>query len=198
MTNLPDDEGCRIYGTLQVPRVAGNFHVAPGHAFQGPGSSSMHMHDTSTIPSAKLNTSHAWQTLAFGKLDLDHPNPLDGVMKVNKATSPSSYQYYVKIVPTRLIALDGTESDSCEYSVSTMEKSVEPGNNEGSLPGVFVSYDMSPIMITYAEERKSTGQLATSVCAIVGGVFTLASLIDRFVYASLKTIEAKVELGKYA
>ena len=28
------DEGCRVYGTIDVSKVAGNFHFAPGKSFQ--------------------------------------------------------------------------------------------------------------------------------------------------------------------
>jgi hypothetical protein len=34
------------------------------------------------------------------------------------------------------------------------------------------------------------------VCAIIGGVFTVSSLLDGAVYRGLRTFQAKVELGK--
>jgi hypothetical protein len=37
-----EGEGCNIYGYLEVNKVAGNFHFAPGKSFQH---GSMHVHD---------------------------------------------------------------------------------------------------------------------------------------------------------
>jgi hypothetical protein len=38
---------------------------------------------------------------------------------------------------------------------------------------VFFFYDLSPIMVRYVEQRKSFLHFLTSVCAVVGGVFTV-------------------------
>ena len=35
-------EGCNVYGSLEVNKVAGNFHFAPGKSFQ---QANMHVHD---------------------------------------------------------------------------------------------------------------------------------------------------------
>src|SRR5690606_22433669 len=40
--NAMKGEGCQIYGHLQVNKVAGNFHFAPGKSFQ---QQHMHVHD---------------------------------------------------------------------------------------------------------------------------------------------------------
>lgn len=37
-----EGEGCNIYGFLEVNKVAGNFHFAPGKSFQ---QSNVHVHD---------------------------------------------------------------------------------------------------------------------------------------------------------
>ena len=52
------------------------------------------------------------------------------------------------------------------------------------LPGVFFIYDISPIMVKYTEKWTSFGHFLTSTCAIVGGVFTVAGLIDAAIYSS--------------
>ena len=37
----------------------------------------------------------------------------------------------------------------------------------------------------------------TSVCAIIGGIFTVAGIIDAFVYHGGQAIKKKVDLGKH-
>lgn len=36
----------------------------------------------------------------------------------------------------------------------------------------------------------------TSVCAIIGGVYTCAGLLDSFLYHSIRRVRQKMELGK--
>ena len=36
----------------------------------------------------------------------------------------------------------------------------------------------------------------TQLCAILGGVFTVAGMVDRLVYSSLKSFEKKLSLNK--
>jgi endoplasmic reticulum-Golgi intermediate compartment protein 3 len=50
--------------------------------------------------------------------------------------------------------------------------------------------------VRYTEERTSFLHFLTSVCAIVGGVFTVSGIIDAFIYHSGKAMKKKVDLGK--
>lgn len=43
---------------------------------------------------------------------------------------------------------------------------------------------------------RSIGHFATNICAIVGGVFTVAGIIDTLLYHSLNTFGNKIVLGK--
>jgi len=61
--------------------------------------------------------------------------------------------------------------------------------------GFFFMYDLSPIMVQFTEHRRSLAHFLTGVCAIIGGVFTVAGIIDSFVY-SIHTLQKKIELGK--
>lgn len=56
-------EGCNIYGSLEVNKVAGNFHFAPGKSFQYSG---MHVHDLMAFQTENINVSHTIHKLAFG------------------------------------------------------------------------------------------------------------------------------------
>ena len=57
-------------------------------------------------------------------------------------------------------------------------------------------YDLSPIMVKYTETSKSFAHFLTGVCAIIGGVFTVAGIVDSLLYHSLRTLKKKVDLGK--
>ncbi|KAJ1532439.1 hypothetical protein HK405_001114, partial [Cladochytrium tenue] len=63
------NEGCNLAGQLSVNKVAGNFHLAPGHIFQL--ATGAHVHDlTGDAASAGLatnNFAHVIHSLAFGQ-----------------------------------------------------------------------------------------------------------------------------------
>jgi preprotein translocase subunit SecG len=53
------------------------------------------------------------------------------------------------------------------------------------------------MVIIYTETSRSFLSFLTSVCAVVGGVFTVASLVDAFIYNADRTLRKKMELGKH-
>jgi len=57
-------------------------------------------------------------------------------------------------------------------------------------------YDLSPIMVKFSEKTKSFAHFLTGICAIIGGVFTVAGLIDSVLYSSMRSLGKKMELGK--
>lgn len=89
------------------------------------------------------------------------------------------YQYFLKIVPTQFLFLNGKQGRTFQYSVSKQD---QVAGFNGGLPGVFFMLDHSPMLIVYSESRISFGSFLTSVCAIIGGVFSVASIIDTILY----------------
>ncbi|KAI5641537.1 endoplasmic reticulum vesicle transporter domain-containing protein [Phthorimaea operculella] len=75
-------EGCQIYGYMEVNRVGGSFHIAPGKSFT---INHVHVHDVQPFSSSVFNTTHIIKHLSFGS-DIDGANtaPLDGVVGVAK------------------------------------------------------------------------------------------------------------------
>lgn len=70
-------EGCQIYGYLEVNRVGGSFHIAPGKSFV---INHIHVHDVNPFASTDFNVSHHINHLSFGQqLEEGTNNPLDGV-----------------------------------------------------------------------------------------------------------------------
>ncbi|XP_064652383.1 endoplasmic reticulum-Golgi intermediate compartment protein 3-like [Lineus longissimus] len=188
------NEGCRMYGYLQVNKVAGNFHFAPGKSFQ---QSHVHVHDVQAFAGMKFNMTHNISHLSFGA---DYPgivNPLDEVTTVSEKGS-QMFQYFVKIVPTTYVKLNGDVLYTNQYSVTKHRKqvSLSGASGEQGLPGTFFIYELSPMMVKYTEKNRSFMHFLTGVCAIIGGVFTVAGIIDSFIYHSAKAIQKKMEIGK--
>ena len=60
--------------------------------------------------------------------------------------------------------------------------------------GTYLFLTRAQVMIS--ERSSSFLHFLTSVCAIVGGVFTVSGIVDAFIYQGEKIIRKKLELGK--
>jgi hypothetical protein len=186
--------GCSVKGTFKIRKVAGNFHVALGKNLAAKSGQVTH---TSDVPKyqfsmsdiSKYNSSHIIHHLDFGStgklatLGLEK-YPLDNVTKILPATSKTAqYQYFIKIVPTEYETLGGSKRNSHQFSFTSHAREVSKSSSifiaHFPHPGVFFKYDFSPIMVSFKEEKSSLMTFLTSVCAIIGGVFTCAGLLTR-------------------
>ncbi|XP_059981031.1 endoplasmic reticulum-Golgi intermediate compartment protein 3 isoform X1 [Lagenorhynchus albirostris] len=197
------NEGCQVYGFLEVNKVAGNFHFAPGKSFQ---QSHVHVHaveihDLQSFGLDNINMTHYIQHLSFGE---DYPgivNPLDHT-NVTAPQASMMFQYFVKVVPTVYMKVDGEAPllsqvlRTNQFSVTRHEKVANGLMGDQGLPGVFVLYELSPMMVKLTEKHRSFTHFLTGVCAIIGGMFTVAGLIDSLIYHSARAIQKKIDLGK--
>ncbi|KAK0588854.1 hypothetical protein LWI29_006255 [Acer saccharum] len=187
-----EGEGCHIYGSLEVNKVAGNFHFSPGKSFH---QSNFHLLDLLAFQRDSYNITHSINKLAFGDYFPGVTNPLDGVQWMHE-NPYGMYQYFIKVVPTVYTSIRGYNIQSNQYSVTEHFRSSEFGRPE-SHPGVFFFYDLSPIKVTFKEEHISFLHFLTNICAIIGGTFAMAGIIDAFIYHGQKTIKKKMEIGKF-
>uniref|UniRef100_A0A2I3HK86 Endoplasmic reticulum-Golgi intermediate compartment protein n=1 Tax=Nomascus leucogenys TaxID=61853 RepID=A0A2I3HK86_NOMLE len=171
-------------------QVAGNFHFAPGKSFQ-----QSHVHGDLSGPLLPINMTHYIQHLSFGE---DYPgivNPLDHT-NVTAPQASMMFQYFVKVVPTVYMKVDGEVLRTNQFSVTRHEKVANGLLGDQGLPGVFVLYELSPMMVKLTEKHRSFTHFLTGVCAIIGGMFTVAGLIDSLIYHSARAIQKKIDLGK--
>ncbi|KAG0480371.1 hypothetical protein HPP92_011229 [Vanilla planifolia] len=130
-----DGEGCNIYGFLDVNRVAGNFHFAPGKSFE---QSNVHVHDLQAFQKESFNISHKINKLAFGDYFPGVINPLDSVQWLQQAPY-GMYQYFIKVVPSIYNDINGQAIQSNQFSVTEHFRAGEVGRIQ-ALPGVFFSF----------------------------------------------------------
>ncbi|KAG8792332.1 hypothetical protein FRC12_006402 [Ceratobasidium sp. 428] len=142
-------------------------------------------------------------------------HPLDGVEAHVSYDRVSTYdqtkaanwmfQYFMKVVSTEFKHLDGDVVRAHQYSLTNYERDISPGHDseierdshgvrtghgyEG-LPGAFFHFEVSPMMVVHKETRRSFAHFATSLCAVIGGVLTLASIVDSVAFATMDKIES--------
>lgn len=109
--------------------------------------------------------------------------PLEEVVQVPEEGA-GVYQYYVKLVPTLYQPLGGEPLETNQFSVATQFRpAVIQGIRQPVLPGVFFVYDFSPFMVRREEKREPLTELLVGLCAVAGGVFTVARLLDSWVFS---------------
>ena len=185
-------EGCQVLGHIDVSKVAGNFHIAPGKSSH---QNHLHVHDLQAFGSKQFNLTHQVRSLSFGDPIPGVRNPLDELNVTSESLS-LMYQYFIKIVPSVYKKLSGEVVSSNQYSFTKHRRPVREMAGEHGLPGFFVLYELSPMLIQYSEKRRSFMHFLTGVCAIIGGVFTVAGLVDSIIYRSSKVLKKKMEIGK--
>jgi len=164
---------------MKVNKISGNFHVAPGQSYK---SNNQHVHDLDIFKFASnFNMSHTIHYLGFGSKFPGVVNPLDETTKIWTHEGAPMYQYFIKIVPTVYQYRSGKILDTNQYSATDYERHLHAGANH-AIPGVFFNFDFSPIRVTYREGSHTFAHFLTNVCAIVGGVFTIASMIDSIIF----------------
>ncbi|GAA6042893.1 hypothetical protein JCM8097_002756 [Rhodosporidiobolus ruineniae] len=214
------EEGCNIAGKVRVNKVIGNFHLSPGKSFQNnqmhvhdlvPYLQGGQKHDFGHVvhhfsfgsesEEEFLNAYGADQGIDATKRSLGIVNPLDGI-KAHTEESNYMFQYFLKVVSTKFQFLDGRELNTHQYSVTQYERDLssnKPTDNHGGhqtmhgyagVPGLFFNYEISPLMVIHKETRQSLAHFLTSTCAIVGGILTIAGLVDAFVYGQKQRLKA--------
>merc|ERR1712083_41360 len=93
------------------------------------------------------------------------------------------FRYYIKLVPTLFVDHDGSEIFTNQLSVH--DTSSDPTGQKllkqdaaSSLPGLFFVYDFSPFIMSKVEKTKPWSYIFTSMCAIIGGLFSIAALVE--------------------
>ncbi|KAI7844497.1 hypothetical protein COHA_001856 [Chlorella ohadii] len=203
--------GCNFSGFVLVKKVPGALHFvarAPGHSFDY----------------LNMNLSHQVHYMYFGnkpsprrRAALKYMHPLgltDDWSDKLKGRSFShesngiTYEHYLQVVLTTIEPRNRPELqfDAYEYTVQSHQyTTANPANlpnagaglpeiGDGHVSAKF-TYKMSPIQIVVAEQPKQLYKFLTAICAVIGGVFTVAGIIDGMVH-QVNKIAKKVELGK--
>ncbi|KAI8098853.1 endoplasmic reticulum vesicle transporter-domain-containing protein [Halteromyces radiatus] len=195
-------EGCRMHGHLLVNKLRGNFHFSPGPSFTY---GSQHVHDVRNFLFSNYNFKHSINHLQFG--DQTHQvhkqkrtaalaltNPLDGT-KWGADEGVAMHQFFLKIVPTQFNFISGRyDLRTFQYSVSRQERNLALQSGASGAPGVYFHMDFSPMRVIYTELHKPLARVLVSICSIIGGIFTVASIVDGFLYKAGS--QRKNQMGK--
>jgi len=211
------DEGCNISGVIRINKVVGNIHLSPGRSFQTNSRNLYELVPYLRDDKNKHDWSHTINSFAFqGDDEFDYiksqvsrsmkqrlglgVNPLDGT-SAKTVKAQYMFQYFLKVVSTQFRTLDGKTAGTHQYSVTSFERDLTEGSQGDTaqgihvqhgisgIPGAFFNFEISPILIIHSDTRQSFAHFITSTCAIVGGVLTVASLIDSALFATERALK---------
>ncbi|CAN6930975.1 BnaCnng53630D [Brassica napus] len=193
----PVSGGCRIEGYVRAKKVPGELVIS--------AVSGAHSFDAS-----RMNVTHFVKHLSFGRLISDRlltdmkrllpylglsHDRLNGKWFVNegKFAANVTIEHYLQVVKTEVVSRRfGQEHSVIEEYEYTAHSSVAHGYY---YPVAKFHFDLSPMQVLISENPKSFSHFITNVCAIIGGVFTVAGILDS-IFQSTYGIMKKVELGK--
>lgn len=175
--------GCRLEVSFQINRVPGNFHLSTHSA----------AHQPSTIDMA-----HEIHEISFGddvrSLNLHGSfDPLRDTKRLD-GDSLHTHEYHLRLVPSIYEDLRSTQLRPFQYTYAH-KTYISMGFTGHVIPAVWFKYDINPISVKYVERRKPFYEFLCMTCAIVGGTFTVAGIIDSLVFTASNILE-KLELGK--
>lgn len=181
-TPLPE-VGCQFHGKFYINKVPGNFHVSTHSAAKQPD---------------QIDMSHIIQEVTFGEKLKNKEiqgsfNSLAG-RKSSNEDSIESHDYVMKIVPTIYEDLGGKKTTTFQYTYA-YRSYISFGHTGRVIPAIWFRYDLNPITVKYRETRPPIYSFLTTICAIIGGTFTVAGIIDACVFTASELLR-KAELGK--
>nr|ACJ84858.1 unknown [Medicago truncatula]AFK38683.1 unknown [Medicago truncatula] len=190
----PSTGGCRVEGYVRVKKVPGSLVVSARS-------------DAHSFDASQMNMSHVINHLSFGKkvtpramIDVKHWIPYLGInhdrlngrsfVNTRDLEGNVTIEHYIQVVKTEVITRKGYKLiEEYEY---TAHSSVAHSVN---IPVARFHLELSPMQVLITENQKSFSHFITNVCAIIGGVFTVAGILDSILHNTIKAMK-KIEIGK--
>jgi hypothetical protein len=188
-----EPDACNIHGSFELNKVAGNFHITAGKSI--PVIPRGHAHLAMMMDESDYNFSHRIDHFSFGDEASGVIYPLDG-SEILTSFHYHSFQYFMQIVPTELRTYSANV-DTYQFAVT--EKNRALNHNEGShgVPGIFVKYDLSALLIKVSEVHKPHWQFLIRLCGIIGGIFSVSGMLNGLMGLLAEVVCCRFKWGKY-
>jgi len=185
--------GCMISGLLHVQRAPGMLMIQ--------AKSDSHEFNWET-----MDVSHTVNHLSFGPFLSETDwmvmpphiaasvGSLDDKAYSSDQHVPTTHEHYVKVVRHEV-----TPPSAWKIKPVLAYGYVVHSNNiqkAGEVPTVRVNYDILPIVVQFSEKKQAFYHFITQLCAIVGGVFTVAGIVASITDKGINMVKKKQELGK--
>uniref|UniRef100_A0A0R3RY80 Endoplasmic reticulum-Golgi intermediate compartment protein 1 n=1 Tax=Elaeophora elaphi TaxID=1147741 RepID=A0A0R3RY80_9BILA len=180
---LSEEDGFIINQLVSIWQVPGNFHISTHAADTQPETYDMRHVIHSIVFGDDISTSQL----------LGSFNPLKN-REALQSDGSFTHDYVLKIVPSVYEDINGNKKYGYQYTYA--HKEYVTYHYSGKLmPALWFRYELQPITVKYTERRQPFYTFITSICAVVGGTFTVAGIIDASLF-SLTELYRKHQMGK--
>lgn len=116
----------------------------------------------------------------------------EGKEKTALALVPQAtiFEYYCNVVPTTYQGIADTRH---VYQFTVNSNRI----TNTHMPGIYLRYGMSPVTVKYSDFRMPFFTFMIQTLAIVGGLFTVAGLLEAVLHKGIQSVSKKIELGKF-
>jgi len=180
------DEGCLFEARFHINKIPGNFHLST-HSVDVQPDSYDFAHEIHEISFGSKIRKISSKNIRSSFNPLKERSKLDG-------NSLESHEYVMRVVPTTYEDISGTKLISISVYIRLQESHLIWTCGR-VIPALWFKYDLNPITVRYHETRPPLYHFLTTVCAIVGGTFTVAGIIDSCIFSATEIFK-KFELGK--
>jgi len=197
---MDEGQGCRIGGFLKVYRVPGNIHVA-SHPYQdivaSLKSQGKKFDFTYEIHHFSLGNKKDFDYISQHFEDLEMEHPADGVKGAPELEDDGTPKFmktlfYIVAVPSYF------EKGMIKYHVYQLISNYEVTHDSKHTLGesiLMFNFEFSPITENITQNHKNLVEFLISICAIIGGVYTMAGIVDSMIHKSV-SIVFKSRIGK--
>ncbi|KAK3101961.1 hypothetical protein FSP39_007659 [Pinctada imbricata] len=197
-------DACRVHGSLEVNKVAGNFHITAGKSI--PVFPRGHAHISMMVHESEYNFSHRIEKFSFGDSVNGIVNPLDGEEQI---TTDSEYcypqcidyhlfQYFMKVVPTEVRTYRAGNVNTYQYAVTERNRTINHSQGSHGIPGIFIKYDLNALKIRIREQHQPFLQFLVRLCGIVGGVFAVSGMLHNWTGTVVDIVCCRYGIGTKA
>lgn len=176
---IENEEGCRLKGYILVARVPGNFHI------------SFHVaHDlVAKLPRyllPRLKFTHVINHLSFGAENLStliesefgaqEIVNYDGI-KTKDFDGVTRHEYFLKVIPVQFV----NECNNNRISAFTYSLNLNSVQFHSLFGAIYFRYSFEDLTMRYTKVDKHIGTLLVSLCAILGGFFTVLGIVNKLI-----------------
>lgn len=188
---ISDNEGCYISGHVPISKVPGDIHIS----FHNYADHFRHIRETRKDIFTKISLNHKMNSITFGdsglkekileRFGFNENTAFDRGAKLpnyEKEIIRQNYDYFIKIIPHLFVDnIRGEQYLGYQYSLTSKTREYDVDSNE--MPIIKINYDLSPVTMKITLQPKSFAHSLTHICAIVGGVFVIFSMLNRLLLA---------------
>jgi hypothetical protein len=197
---LTDEQGCRLDGAIQIYRVPGNVHVA-SHPYRDIVAK-LEMDGKSldfeyTVNHFSMGNKRDFDYIAQQFDDLEMEHPVDGLYGKPERDDKDVPKFMKTLI--YLVAVPSYfEKSIFKYHVYQLISNYEITHDKEHTESesiLMFNFEFSPITENVTQNHKKVIEFLISICAIIGGVYTIAGIVDSVIHKSVSVV-FKSRIGK--